>query len=180
MGLEAVELIQGWENAFGIRLSDAEAWTLHSSQDAIALISAKLVASATNPGVCLGQRAYHRLRHAFCAVTGASRASLQLDCSLRALLPKTRPDLAWTGIGAEAGLTHLPKLRLGVGRFFMPITVRDLVTWSVAHCPQDLVGEDERWTTRQVRAVVRAVVQDVTGLEQFADHDEFVRDLGID
>ncbi len=179
MGLDAVEIIMGWENAFEIKLNDAEIAELRTPRHAIDLISAKVGASDRVVGVCLKLRAYHRIRQAFCSVLGVPRAQIRPNSKLRKLLPPEQRQGAWQAIFAQAGLPASPPFGFGTGVIFMPIAIKDIVIWSVAHHPSSLVNPDERWTHAQVRSVVRAVIIKIVGAEEFEDDDDFVIDLGI-
>jgi hypothetical protein len=178
MGLEAVEIILGWENAFGIKLSDDEAETLQTPQMAIELICSKVGAIVNSTGVCLEARAYYRIRKAFCDVVGLSRKEIQLDSKLVNFLPRKQRQEMWKSVYLSAGFPKLPNLKFGVGVFFLPITLRDVVDEIVVHYPSFLASEDERWTRSQVRSVVQAVVRIVVRRCDFQDDDDFSR-LGI-
>jgi hypothetical protein len=179
MGLDAVEIIWGWENAFDIKLSDEEVCELRTPQQAIDLIAIKVDASDRVSGVCLGLRAYHRIRQAFCSVLKVHRSQVRLDSNLRELLPKKQRQDVWQKIFTRAGFSELPPFGFGVGLVFTPIIIKDIVIWSVACHPRNLVNSNEQWTHSQVRSVVRAVIIRILGTEQFSDNDDFVEDLGI-
>jgi acyl carrier protein len=178
MGLDTVEIVLGWERAFGLNLSDDEVITLRTPAMAIDLISLKLKASDDFAGVCLELRAYQRIRQAFCNVLKIPRQKIQLDTKLRELIPKNQRREVWQEICSHADLPEVPPFGFAVGFFFMPITIGDLVKWAVAHCPCNVIYTNERWTKLQVRSVVRAVISDVLGTEEFKDEDDFVRDIG--
>ncbi len=179
MGLDGVEIIMGWENAFGINLSEAEVFELRTPRQAIDLIAAKVGASDREPGVCLGLRAYHRIRQAFCSVAKVPRLQIRLNSKLRVLLPQEQRQNVWKAIFAQAGFPEAPACGWGVGIIFIPIAVKDIVVWSVAYHPRSLVSSDERWTRAQVQTVVRAVITEVVGAKKFNDDDDFVQDIGI-
>jgi hypothetical protein len=179
MGLDAVEIIVGWENAFGINLSDAEVFELRTPRQAIDLIAAKVGASDQVIGVCLGLRAYHRIRQAFVSVAPVPRAHVRLESKLCGLLPRKQLQDTWQTIFTDAGFYESPPFGWGAGIIFWPITIQDIVVWSVARHPRSLVGLDERWTNTQVRAVVRAMITEIVGAEKFSDDDHFIEDIGI-
>jgi hypothetical protein len=179
MGLDAVEIILGWENAFDIKLSDEEVFELRTPQQAIDLIAIKVGASDRVIGVCIGLRAYHRIRQAFCSVAKVHRSQVRLDSNLRKLLPKKQRQDIWREIFTLAGFSESPPFGFGVGLIFMPINIKDIVIWSVACHPRNLVNPNERWTHSQVKSVVRAVITRISGTEEFTDDDDFIEDLGI-
>jgi hypothetical protein len=179
MGLDAVEIMMGWENAFGIKLSDAEVWELRTPRQAIDLIASKVGASDREPGVFLGLRAYHRIRQAFGTVVKMPRSQIRLDSKLRKLLPKKHPRDTWPVIFAQAGFPESPPWRFGTGVILMPITIRDVVIWLLAHHPKSLIDPSGYWTYRQVRSIVRAVIMETVGIMKFDDNDDFIENMGI-
>lgn len=178
MGLDAVEIIMGWENAFDIKLSNDEVCELSTTRQATELISSKVGISDPVTEVCLGLRAYNRIRQAFCSVVEVSRAQIRLDSKLRELLPKKQRADIWKTIFSRSGLPEAPRYGVATGVIFLPITVKDVAIWVVANHPKSLVNPDECWTHSQVRSVVRAVIRDVISIDNFKD-DDFARDLGI-
>jgi hypothetical protein len=54
----------------------------------------------------------------------------------------------------------------------------DLTRWTIAHVAKELKRPGEPWTRSEIRSVVRAVVTDVTGVEDFEDDHDFVHDIG--
>lgn len=177
MGLDALELIMGWEDAFSIKLNDDEALALETPKMAIELISAKVDASDSQIGVCPVMRAYCRTRDAFQSVLGLQRQQFQLDSKLHNLLPKAQRQEHWNQlcsyICSNLGISELPSLNLGFGLLCAPITVRDLVDWLVARYPNHFLDLQAGWTHFQVRSVVRAVIRDVAGVKAFKDDDKF-------
>jgi hypothetical protein len=179
MGLDAVEMMMGWERAFDIQLSDAEVLELRTPRQAIDLIAGKVGASEQESEIYLGLRAYHRLRQAFGTVLQVPRDRVRLDSKLRTLIPRSQLLANWRKIFTQAGLPTAPQLVWGAGVVFWPFTIQDLVIWSVASHPCSLVNAEECWTRQQVRSVVRAVIAQTLSLEKFNDDDDFVHDLGI-
>jgi acyl carrier protein len=179
MGLDAVEMMMGWERAFDIQLSDAEVLELRTPRQAIDLIAGKVGTSDREPGVDMGLRAYHRLRQAFVTVTKVPRDQVRLDSQLRTLIPRSQLLANWRKFFTHAGLPTAPHLVWGAGVVFWPFTIQDLVIWSVASHPRSLVSLEERWTRQQVRSVVRAVILEILGLDKLNDDDDFINDLGI-
>lgn len=178
MGLDAIELILAWEEAFGVKISDREAFALQTPKMVVDLISQKVGASEDLVGICPTMRAYHRIRRAFQTVLGLQPQQIQLDSKLRSLLPKHQHQ-EWDRLRDLIGVPSFPPLGFGVGVVFTPITIRDLVNWAIAHHPQYFLDSSERWTPFQVRCVVRSVVRDVLGVIDFRDDDAFIGRLGI-
>jgi hypothetical protein len=179
MGLDAVELILGWEVAFNIDISDREAFALQTPKMAIDLISNKIGASNKTAGICPSMRAYHRIRSAFQEILGSPRQQIQLDSKLRELLPKKQRQEAWKNIFNYLGIPESPEFKFGRTTLFPPIAIRDLVDWAVARYPSHFLASDERWTYYQVRCVIRSVIRDIVGESDFNDNSDFLRDIGI-
>jgi hypothetical protein len=179
MGLDAVELILRWEKAFDVQISNDEAFTLYTPKMAIDLICQKVGASEIDGGICPTIRAYYCIRQAFQTVVGLQRQQILLDSKLRDLLPKAQRQNIWKRVCSNIGIQNSPSFGFGVGMIFTPITIRDLVDWAVAHCPDRFISATERWTYYQVRSVVRATVRDIVGVINFKDEDDFIRDIGI-
>lgn len=178
MGLDALELILGWEDAFDVQLTDEEVFTIRTPKMAIDLITDKVGASSDHIGVCPTMRSYHRIRQALQSVVGLDRQQVRLDSKLRTLLPKNQRQEIWYQLCYQVGVPF-PSFGLGVGLLFPPVTVQDLVDWTVIHYPRHFVNPDEGWTRFQVRSVVRAVIRDVLGVTDFRDDSDFARELGV-
>jgi hypothetical protein len=174
MGLDSVEIVMGWEESFGISLDDAEAMTLRTPRESIELIATKLAANDDSRGACLTLRAFHRLRHSNSSAASISRERVRPSARLRDLV-STERRRTWGAVRSSCGIAALPGLGL-----FAPRTVGDLTRWAVTHAAKDLKRPGEPWTRAEVRSVVRAVVTDVTGVKDFDDNHDFIRDIGID
>ena len=96
------------------------------------------------------------------------------EARLRELVSAERRR-TWEAVRSSCGISSLP----GLG-WFSPSTVRDLTRWTVTHAAKELKRPGESWTRSEIRSIVRAVVTDVTGVEDFKDDDDFIRDIGID
>ena len=81
----------------------------------------------------------------------------------------------WESVKTDCGISSLPKLG-----WFSPRTVGDLSVWAVANEAKALKRPGETWTRSEVREVVRAVVMEQTGVNDFGDEADFIRDIGID
>jgi hypothetical protein len=174
MGLDPVEIVMGWEESFGISIADAEAMVLRTPRQSIDLIATKLAAHDDSLRACLTLRAFHRLRHSITTAASVSRDRVRPDARLRDLV-STERRRTWEAVRSTCGISSLP----GLG-WFSPRTVGGLTRWAVAHAAKDLKRPGEPWTRSEVRSVVRAVVTDVTGVEDFEDDHDFIHDIGID
>ena len=175
MGLDAVEIVMGWEESFGIKISNEEAEKLRTPKHSIDLIKAKLMVAENTPFACLSARAFYRLRRAILASSAVKRADVSPKTRVRELLPRNR-ETAWELVRVESGFSELPS----AGWLSQHRTVADFTKWIVLHSAHKLKRSDETWSSGEIRYVVRAVVEDVTGAKDFADDADFVRDIGID
>ena len=169
MGLDSVELIMGWEEAFGIPLSDDEAFVLRTPRQVIDLIARKLGAVERPQQVCLSQRAFHRLRASTIGVAAVNRRSFRPMARLKDLASRSQ----WSDIRSRCGIASKPG-------WFSVRTVADLTRWTVIHAAKDLKPPGEPWSYAEIRSIVRAVVAEVTGVEESGDDDDFIKDLRVD
>jgi hypothetical protein len=177
MGLEAIEIIMGWEQAFEIKFTDEEAEKITTPRMAIDLIISKLEVKENITEVCPLTRTYHRVQQAFQAVLSLQPSQIQPDSKLRHLLPQQQRSENLQQIRSYLGVPKLPKM--SAIPIFMPITVQDLVDWLIANYPSYFLSPDERWTYQQIRTVVRAIIKDVVGTSNFADDNDFVKEIGV-
>ena len=174
MGLDSVEIVMGWEESFGIRIADDEAFVLRTPRQAVDLIATKLGSYDGPAGACLTFRAFHRLRHSITRAASVSRDRFRPDARLRDLVARDR-QRTWDAVRSTCGISSLP----GLG-WFSTLTVSDLTRWAITHAAKDLKRPGEPWTRSEIRTVVRAVVIDVAGVEDFKDDHDFIHDIGID
>lgn len=170
MGLETVEIVMRWEAAFGIQIADEEAFALRTPRMAIDLIARKLGAADVPQQCCLTLRAFHRLRASVVSVTSINRQSFRPSARLKDLASRHQ----WDVIRSNCGIALLPK-----PGWFSPRTVGELTRWTVIYASKDLKPAGEPWSRAEIRNIVRAVVADVTGLENFGDDDDFIKDMRI-
>src|SRR5262245_50191926 len=173
MGLDAVEIVMGWEESFGISIADTEAVALRTPRQSIDLIATKLAAQDEVRGACITLRAFHRLRRSIATAAAVPSSSVRLEARLRDLV-RTERRRTWDAVRCSCGISSLP----GLG-WFSPRTVRDLTRWTVTHAAKELKQPGESWTRWEIRSVVRAVIADVTGVEDFEDDDDFIHDIGV-
>lgn len=174
MGLEYVELILGWEDAFDIKISDPEAIVLRTPAMVIELISDKL--NASDNGICLTQRVFHRLRSALLQVTDVERNQINIGSKLRNFLPHEKRLGTWKSICSIMSIPKAPRI---CPIFPEVSTVKEFIVWASKNHSSKFLETNEIWTRNQVRTVVRSIIKDVLGLDDFKDSDDFVRDLGV-
>jgi hypothetical protein len=177
MGLDAVELILGWEDSFGISISDAEGEKMFTTRQVIQSIYAKVRSTMPEDSGCLATRAFCRLRNAF-QEEGVPRKAVRPEVKVTSLLPsRQRRDILST-VCERAGLRPLKRLPLGLQFTFGRI--RDVVLDAVVGQHDALRRRGCGWSQAQVREVVRAVMYSQLALRRFSDDAEFIKDLRID
>jgi len=174
MGLDAVEIVMGWEESFGIQVSNEEAEKLRTPKQSIDLIATKLHVDEGARFACPSARAFYRLRRAIRASSVLKRNDITPKAPVRELIPSNRGTV-WDAIRIASGFSELPS----PGWFSRHRTVGDFAKWAVLHSAHKLKSADEPWTYAEIRGVVRGVVEDVTGAKDFYDDADFVRDIGI-
>jgi hypothetical protein len=179
MGLDSVEIVMAWEAALGVTIADAEATGMRTPRLAVDLLAAKLAAIDDHRGVCLTLRAFNRVRRGFVSGAAVRRSEIKPEARLRDLLPRHERRSRWNAIQIASGLPALPALDLGFGFFAAPTTVADVARCVVCSSAKTLKSADEPWTRDEIRTVVRTVVTEVCGAEDFSDDDDFIYDIGI-
>ena len=177
MGLDAVEIIMGWEQAFDINFTDAEVERITTPKIAIELITSKLTAKENIPDICLQIRIDHQVQQALQIVLSLPPSQIKPASKLRHLLPPSQRSKNWQQICSHLGVPKLPKI--STIPIFIPTTVKDLVDWLTAHYPSYFLSPNERWTPPQIRTVVRAVIKDIVGTNDFTDDNDLVTEIGI-
>lgn len=173
MGLDTVEIVIAWEQAFGISITDAEAAGLHTPRQAVELIANKLNVRNDVQYPCLTLRAFHRLRRSIAGVTGLERKKVRLECRIKDLIGRDGIR-AWDAIRSACGFGSLPR-----PDWFGPATVGKCAAWLIANAAREIKPPGEPWSRSEIRSVVRAVTAGITAVENFGDDDEFIRDLGL-
>ncbi len=174
MGLDAVEIVMGWERSFGINISNGEAEKIRTPKHSIDLIATKLRVSFSAAPTCLSARAFYHLRRAIVSSSAVSRKKIVPVARIRELfLAETKK--VWETVRLASGFDDLSS----PGWFSQHNTIADFSKWIVLHHAHQLKQPDEPWSYHEIRSVVRAVVTDVTGTENFGDDADFIRDLRI-
>jgi acyl carrier protein len=178
MGLDSVDIVMGWEASLGVKIANVEAESIRTPRMAIDLLAAKLGVADAPGGACLSQQAFYRLRSAMVEVTGAERSQVRPGTRLRDLAANVKWRFYWSFWGEISRAARFDSLP-NPGRFEL-VTMADWVRWLVTHDARGIKSTKPVWTRREVREAVRAVIVDVTGVEDFTDDDDFIYDIGID
>jgi hypothetical protein len=104
MGLDAVEIIMGWEQAFDVKITDREAEKITTPRMAIDLIISKLEVKENILNICPLMRIYYRVEQAFQAVLSFQQIQIEPDSKLRHLLPQEQRSETWQKICSYLGV----------------------------------------------------------------------------
>ncbi len=180
MGLDSVELIMLWEQAFAVHLDQSDVANVRTPHDAIDILVLRLDASDHHAGACLSTLAFNRLRKGLVQGACVARARVRPGARLRDLLPPAGRRSRWKAALRSAGLPATGSLTWGTDLLIRPTTIAEAVQWIVASMPKMLKDPDETWTRCEIRTVIRAAILEVLGVTKFSDDSDFVRDLGMD
>ena len=115
MGLDSVELVVRFEDAFGIAIPDEVAADLTTPKKVTEYISSQLVASDERS--CLTQQAFYYLRGQFATALDIPRRNFRPDAHLDELVPLDHRRRVWAGIQSEVGPSAIPDLARPVWLF---------------------------------------------------------------
>ena len=108
MGMDGVELVMAVEEAFDIRIEDAEAERLLTPRQLIDLVMEKVANVET--GFCLSQRAFNLLRRHMVQRLGFKRHEITPTARLSNLIPKQHRKEFFRECGAQLGSGAAPTL----------------------------------------------------------------------
>lgn len=180
MGMDTVELVMLWEDSLGVELRDVDAASMRTPNDVVGYFAGKLGATDSNAGICLGMRAFYRIRAALVTETGATRSAIRPSSRVRDVVPKVGRREGWQKVRTSASLRLLPGYWGIFGLFSGSTTFACLAASLVAAGASTLKYQAEQWTRAEVRQAVRAGVTEMTGLREFSDDASFIEDLGLD
>lgn len=170
MGLDGVELIMAWEEAFGVEFSDEDASRIVTPRDAIELIASRVTVTEDAP--CLEQRAFYVLRAALRELSSAERRRIRPFTPLSHLWPLAPPDAVAVRLGGRLGLKDaIPLSRLS--------TVGELSIWLAENAAETL-KQDGAWSREQIARVVKRITLAHLGDVAYGEDQRFVEDLGVD
>jgi len=108
MGLDLVELVVRFEDAFGISIPDRVAAELTTPRKVTEYVFSQLVESDERS--CLTQQAFYFLRGKCIPSLNISRNDFRPDTRLEDLVPIDRRRVFWTSIQSEVGPLAIPDL----------------------------------------------------------------------
>jgi hypothetical protein len=179
MGMDSVELVMGFEEAFGIAIPDEEAARMRTPRRVLDFAAARVPTVRAVRG--LTQRTFYALRRAVRAQLDAA-ARLAPATPLRTLAPdRDAWPVVWTRIRIAAGEPEWPESVPWHGRWSGgPATLGELARHVAAQVVRGAAARGEPWTREGLELTLREVVWDVVGVRDFALDDDFVHDLRID
>ena len=107
MGLDSVELVIAFEEAFGVAIEDAAAEKMRTPRDVIDFI-ARHRGSGTKK-LCLTRRAFHKIREHLMAV-GVARSAIRPDARLEQIFPADIRCALWIRARGEISRWQWPDL----------------------------------------------------------------------
>lgn len=179
MGLETVELVIRFEEAFGIAISDEVASRMTSPRDVTDYIMTQV--ATTERSACLSQQAFYFLRRGFSNRLQLPRTAFHPEVPLQSLIPKHNRRHAWRQLQTEIGPNALPNLALPPRLFYLlfagTILLAGFVSYAIPGIPFQLrlvmgialliaVGFTVSVVTRPLRTEFRQPFETVGGLAE--------------
>ncbi|MFN0066348.1 MAG: acyl carrier protein [Limisphaerales bacterium] len=126
MGLDGVEMVMETEQAFGIKITDAEAERVFTPRDLIELVGRKL--AITFEPTCLSRRAFLLVRRAMVEGHLATRDQVRPGTALATWLEPGPMPARWSEFRQKVGATAWPELTVP-GWVHSCITGLSLAAW---------------------------------------------------
>ena len=166
MGLDSVELVMAFEEAFGIDIPDAVASEMITPRQTIDYVESRL---ATVPADhCLTQQIFYRLRRGLRNESGAG-LSLSPTTKVHEIAEKREWPGLWTRIREAAGALSWPVCFPWKGWLVEgPETLRELTVHVAMHLPPPNLSRGDSWTRERIELSVRRVVWDIIRVKSFA------------
>jgi hypothetical protein len=172
MGLDGVELVMRFEEAFEISIPDAAVEKLTTPGSVIDYVYTQVPTS--NDATCLTQKAFYFLRRHFIQHLQIKRTYFRPERSMDLLLPIENRKAVWSELESKIG-TALPMRKGYFNRSYND--VRELAKY-IAFNKTSLING--KWTRREIAQVVRDIIIDEIGIVEFTEESHFIQDMGID
>jgi hypothetical protein len=132
MGFDAVELVMTVEEAFGLKIPDAQAEKIRTVGDLKHWVLARLNVVEDETSRCLSAATFYGFRRGLVDQFGLDRRCVRLDSGLESLIPQANRKSEWQRLGERMGW-KLPALvcPTWVGRTFFILTLAWLVTTAI-------------------------------------------------
>ena len=108
MGLDTVELVMAFEEAFEIDIPDEAAERIYTVRDVIDYVYSRV--EHADAKLCLSQRTFYRLRRSVQETLGVERSRVRPSTSWESLLPVERRQQHWMLLKAAVGADKWPAL----------------------------------------------------------------------
>jgi len=108
MGLDSIELVMAFEEAFGVELADKEVMNTVTPRMIGDVIFSKL--QQTDEQICQRQRAFYMLRRAFMKLFDLKRNDVKLDTLLRDYISELREKEIWQQLQSMLSVRMWPEL----------------------------------------------------------------------
>lgn len=175
MGLDSVELIMRFEEAFGVAIPDATAERMITPRDTVDYFAEQLAAAPDE--VCASQKTFYQLRRGLRSAVGPEPV-LRPGTEIRDLVERCHWTVLWGRVRDRAGAADWPERVPWRGWMLgdAPRTLGQLVRYllSVTPMPRHVA------TKGQIELIVRRIIREQLGVQHFSLDDEYVRDLGVD
>jgi len=109
MGLDYVELIMATEEAFGIKFSSDDVYSLDTPGKVVDYIYERV--SQDKNGKCASQQAFYLLRKAIQSVFHLDRKIIKLETPIRSFITNIKDGKSWFELQSALGARTWPKLR---------------------------------------------------------------------
>jgi hypothetical protein len=116
MGLETVELVTRFEDAFGITIPDDVAASMTTPRVVADYVATQVLTADSS--ACLSQQAFYFLRRGFSSQLHLPRRQFRSEAALNSLVPKEARKHTWRGLQTELGARVLPNLARPVWLFY--------------------------------------------------------------
>lgn len=226
MGLDTVELVIRFEQAFGIAIPDEVAGDLTTPRQVTYYVLSQLTLGERS--ACMTQQAFYLLRKQFVPVLGIRRSEFHPRANLEELIPIENRKEIWPTLRARIGgdplldlvrptwlfsLLSFATIAMGIATFvtfgsnnfalLLSLLMSSAFGYSAAvltrplkrnfrrgyaqagdlakhltlHSPHSFKKE---WTREEVAQLVRQIIIDETGVNNFTDDSRFVQDMHLD
>ena len=177
MGMDSVELVMGFEEAFALDIPDDTASEMITPRDTIDYLASRL---PTIPATrCVTQQTLYRIRRGLGSAL-SSGGDIRPTTSIRDLVAKGEWPVLWERIRDLTGTPDWPAVVPRKGWLSDgPETLRELTVHVAMHLPSPDPRKGEPWTREQVELTVRRVIWDTIGVKGFGIDDQYVRDMGV-
>jgi hypothetical protein len=178
MGLDGVELVMAFEEAFGVAIPDEVASEMITPRQTIDYVASRL--GAAPAGRCLTQQVFYRLRRGLRPECPAG-LDLRPATGVREIAGRRGWPALWARVREAAGAPDWPERIPWKGWLAEgPETLRELTVHVAMHLPTPDTALGESWTRERVELTVRRSVWETVLVKGFALDDQYVRDMGID